>query len=88
MMGLLVFFISRKELKMSGLFRSRKFWLAVVTFVVDIIAIIVAQFFPEWQEFVASIIASVTVLAGVVIAGIAVEDAAALRAGSHPSQQE
>ncbi|MHC4336117.1 MAG: hypothetical protein ACYSUV_20570 [Planctomycetota bacterium] len=72
---------------MSGLFQSRKFWLAVVTFVVDIVILIIGQFFPEWQEFAGQLIASITVLAGVVIAGIAVEDAAALKAGSHPSQE-
>jgi hypothetical protein len=66
---------------MSSLFQSRKFWLAVVAFVVDIAAIVVGQFFPEWAEFTASLIASVTILAGVVIAGIAFEDAAEKRAG-------
>lgn len=71
---------------MTSLFKSRKFWLAVVTFVVDIVILVVGQFFPEWQEFTASLIASVTVLAGVVIAGIAIEDQAALKAGTHPNQ--
>jgi hypothetical protein len=73
---------------MSGFFRSRKFWLAVVTFIVDIAILIIGQFFPEWQAFSSELIASITVLAGIVIAGIAVEDAAALRAGTHPSQEE
>ena len=72
---------------MSGLFQSRKFWLAVVTFVVDIVILVIGQFFPEWQVFAGQLIASITVLAGVVIAGIAIEDAAALKAGAHPSQE-
>ena len=72
---------------MKGLFQSRKFWLAVVTFIVDIAILVVGQFFPEWQEFAGQLIASITVLAGVVIAGIAVEDSAALRAGTHESQK-
>jgi hypothetical protein len=73
---------------MKSLFKSRKFWLAVVAFSVDVVAIVGAQFLaPEWQEFVLALMASATVLAGVVIAGIAFEDAAALKAGSHPNQE-
>jgi hypothetical protein len=73
---------------MKSLFKSRKFWLASVTFVVDVVAIVSAQFLaPEWQEFVLALMGSATVLAGVVIAGIALEDAAALKAGSHPNQE-
>ena len=62
-----------------SLFKSRKFWLAVVTFVVDIAILAIGQFFPAWQEFAGQLIASITVLAGVVIAGIAVEDAAFMK---------
>jgi hypothetical protein len=58
-----------------GLFQSRKFWIAVSTAVFDISLIVVAKFFPEQQEFVKAIIQPVTVLAAVVIAGIALEDA-------------
>jgi hypothetical protein len=71
---------------MSKLFQSRKFLLALLTAVVDISAIVVAQFLPEWSEFVGAIMASVTVVMVAVIAGIAIEDAAALKAGTHPNQ--
>lgn len=61
---------------MNGLLQSRKFWIAVVACVVDITVVVVSQFAPNQAEFVFGIVTPVTVLAGVVIAGIALEDAA------------
>lgn len=58
-----------------SLFQSRKFWLALVTAVVDVALVVIAQFFPEWQEFAKALIAPITGLSAVVIAGIALEDA-------------
>lgn len=60
---------------MNGLLQSRKFWIAVVTFLVDVSAVVVAKFFPEWAEFTAQIVGPMTALAMAVIAGIAIEDA-------------
>jgi hypothetical protein len=61
---------------MNGLLQSRKFWIAVVACVVDVVTVVVSQFAPNQSEFILGIVAPVTLLAGVVIAGIAVEDAA------------
>ena len=61
---------------MNGLFQSRKFWIAVVACVVDITVVVVSQFAPNQAEFIFGIVTPVTVLAGVVIASIALEDAA------------
>ena len=61
---------------MNGLLKSRKFWIAVVACVVDVTVVVVAQFAPNSAEFIFGIVTPVTVLAGVVIAGIALEDAA------------
>jgi uncharacterized membrane protein len=61
---------------MNGLLQSRKFWIAVVTCLVDVLVVVVGQFAPNSAEFIFGIVTPITVLAGVVIAGIAVEDAA------------
>lgn len=61
---------------MNGLLQSRKFWIAIVACVVDITVVVVGQFAPNSAEFIFGIITPVTVLAGVVIASIALEDAA------------
>ena len=61
---------------MNGLLQSRKFWIAVVACVVDIIVVVVGQFAPNSAEFIFGIVTPVTALAAVVIAGIALEDAA------------
>ena len=71
---------------MSRLFQSRKFLLALLTAAVDVAAIVVAQFWPEWTQFIGAIMASVTAVMIAVIAGIAYEDGQALKAGSHPNQ--
>ena len=70
----------------KGLFRSRKFWLFVLASAVDVITLIVGRIAGIDQEFVLQIIAIFSGLAAVVIGGIAWEDAAAKRAGTHPSQ--
>ncbi len=72
---------------MSKLFQSRKFLLVVLDAGVAIVTVVVAQFLTEdWVTFSASIIAPVTAVLTALIFAIAVEDAAALKAGSHPNQ--
>lgn len=66
---------------MNGLLQSRKFWIAVVACVVDVSVVIISQFAPNSLEFAVGIITPVTLLAGVVIASIAFEDAAQKSAG-------
>lgn len=72
---------------MQSLFKSRKFWIAVATFVVDIALILVAQFLPEQQEFVKALLAPINGLAMVVIGGIALEDAGAKASGIFPPKE-
>ena len=72
---------------MSKLFQSRKFLLVVVDAGVAIVTVVIAQFLTEdWVTFSASIIAPVTAVITAMIVGIALEDSAALKAGSHPNQ--
>ena len=61
---------------MNGLLQSRKFWIAVVACVVDVTVVVVSQFAPNQAEFIFGIVTPITVLASVVIVGIALEDAA------------
>lgn len=68
---------------MSGLLKSRKFWIAVVTFVIDVVLLLVYQFAPEWKEFTKALLGPINGLAMVVIGGIALEDAGA-KAGGQP----
>lgn len=72
---------------MKSLLYSRKFWIAVATFVVDIALILVAQFAPEQQEFVKALLAPINGLAMVVIGGIALEDAGAKASGVFPPKE-
>jgi len=55
---------------LKGLFRSRKFWLAVF----GVVQTVVFQFFPEFSK---DVWVAIDVLIGVLIGSIAAEDAAA-----------
>jgi hypothetical protein len=67
---------------MNGLLQSRKFWIAIVTTVVDITLVVIGQFAPEWKEFTLALIGPISGLAAVVIGGIALEDAGAKFGGA------
>ena len=70
-----------------GLFQSRKFQLVLLDAAVVLIGVIVSQFLAmEWQQFTFAIMAPVTAVITAAIIGIAMEDSAALSAGSHPNQ--
>jgi len=71
---------------MQSLFRSRKFWIAVCTFVVDIALLLVHQYVPGQEEFVKALLGPINGLAMVVIGGIALEDAGAKASGVFPPQ--
>ncbi len=72
---------------MSRLLKSRKFLLVVLDSGVVIGTVIVTQFLtPEWQQFTLAIVAPVTAVITAAIIGIALEDSAALKAGTHPNQ--
>ncbi len=72
---------------MSKLFQSRKFLLVLLGAGVDIVTVVIAQFLTEdWVALSAAIIAPLTAVLTAMIIAIAVEDAAALKAGSHPNQ--
>lgn len=71
---------------LGSLLKSRKFWIAVVTFIIDLVFVLVAKFAPEQQEFVKALIAPINGLAMVVIAGIALEDAGAKASGNFPPE--
>jgi hypothetical protein len=73
---------------MSKLFQSRKFLLVVLDAAVVLTAVVVSQFAPDWTAFAASISAPFAAVISAAIIGIALEDAAALKAGSHPNQAE
>lgn len=70
----------------KSLFQSRKFWLVVLDAFTAILGLVVSVFFPEWQDFILKMWAAMQPVFLAIIVGIAVEDSAALRAGTHPSQ--
>ncbi len=73
---------------MSKLLKSRKFLLVVLDAGVAIGTVIVTQFLsPEWQQFTIAIVVPVTAVITAAIVGIALEDSAALKAGTHPNQR-
>lgn len=67
---------------MNGLLKSRKFWIAVSVFIIDVVLLMVRQFAPEWTEFTQALLAPLNGLALVVIGGIALEDAGAKASGA------
>jgi hypothetical protein len=74
---------------MSSMMHSRKFWLAVLDAAVTIGVLWVNTLLPEARaEVVVATIVALQVPFAVLINGIAKEDAAALQAGTHPSQKE
>jgi len=68
---------------MPALLNSRKVWIAIVTFILDAGLLIIGTFAPEWMDFASKMAGLVSTLAGVLIAGIALEDAGA-KAGNWP----
>ena len=73
---------------MKKLFSSRKFLLIVVD-AVFVLAGGAAAFFiddPDWQRFIALVLTALQPVFVAAVVGIAVEDAASLKAGTHPNQ--
>jgi hypothetical protein len=68
----------------SSLLHSRKFWLFVLTAVVDLVTLIVGEIAGLDQEFVLKLLGIFSGVASVVIVGIFVEDAAE-KGNSQPS---
>jgi hypothetical protein len=75
---------------MSKLFKSRKFLLILVDAFAALIGLSVAFFVAdaEWQKYILGIWAALQPVFVGAIVMIGVEDAAALKAGFHPNQQE
>ena len=73
-----------------ALLKSRKFLLVCSDAVFGLGALSVGFFVgdPEWQKFLAGLFALLQPVVVAAVVGIAVEDAAALKAGTHPSQAE
>ena len=73
---------------MKRLLHSRKFWIAIVDAAVGLVALWVgALLIPEQATLVIATFALIQVPVGVLINASAIEDAAALRAGTHPIQE-
>ena len=74
---------------MSGLLRSRKFLVGLLALTVDFVGVCLVQFIqdPAWLEFAKQALIYFKGVCGLIIAGIALEDAAAKLHGNHPSQQ-
>jgi hypothetical protein len=64
------------------LFRSRKFWLAVLDVVISTIILVVGTYFQAQEDFIVKIIAIYQPLFVIIITAIAIEDAATKRAGN------
>ena len=74
---------------MNTLLKSRKFWIAIIDAAAGLLALYVTRFLqPEDAQMVIQTWALIQPVLLVWIGSIAVEDAAALKAGTHPSQQE
>ena len=70
------------------LLKSRKFWLMVVDLVVSLAGYFITKYVnPGAAQDALFIIGALQPVIIAVIVGITVEDAAALRAGTHPSQR-
>ncbi len=73
---------------MKTLLRSRKVQIALADAFFALVALTATRFVvPETADYILQVLAIVQVPVSVVIGGIAHEDAAALGAGTHPSQQ-
>ena len=64
-----------------NIFKSRKFWIAVVDAFTGLLALWVTQFIPEYKELIIQTWAFLQLPVGVLIASIAYEDAAAMKSG-------
>jgi len=74
---------------MKPIYKSRKFLIAMVDAVAGLLALYVARFLqPEDARLVIQTYALIQPVLLVWIGSIAVEDAAAIKAGTHPSQME
>ena len=71
---------------LQGLLKSRKFWLLILDVVVSTVLFGVAAYAPQYQEVVKFAVATYQPVFVFLIVSIAVEDAAAMKAGTHPSQ--
>ena len=60
----------------KGLLQSRKFWLLILAFVVDLATLVVGQLAGLDQEFILKLIGIFSGMAAVIIGSIAWEDAA------------
>jgi hypothetical protein len=72
---------------MKALLKSRKFWAAVWAAAINVATFVVAHYFPAQKELFTVCIVSLDGVFAVVIGGIAYEDAAALKAGTHITQK-
>lgn len=74
---------------MSKLFQSRKFLLVLLDAIFGLAVLFVGFFVAdvEWQKFTFAIFATLQPVFVAIILGIAVEDAAALKKGTHISQK-
>lgn len=73
---------------MSKLFSSRKFLLICVDAFFALVGLSVGFFVQDadWQRFIFGVVAALQPVFVAAIVGVAVEDAAAFRAGIHPNQ--
>ena len=72
---------------MKPFYKSRKFLLLCLDVAVSLAIFLVPQLFaPDTAEVTLAVIGIIQPVFIAVIVGIAVEDSAALKAGSHPSQ--
>jgi purine-cytosine permease-like protein len=75
---------------MSKLLASRKFLLVCLDAVVGLAGLCAGFFLedPDWQRFVLAFIGFLQPVFVAAILGVAIEDSAALKAGTHPNQEE
>ena len=74
---------------MPRILKSRKVQLAIVSALVAIIGLVATQFAtPETADFIIKLVALIEAPIIAVIGGIAYEDAAAIKAGTHPNYQK
>ena len=70
----------------KGLLRSRKFLLVAIDAGAAVTGLVAARYLPESQDFIIALVATLQPVFVAAIVGIAWEDAAAKKAGTHPSQ--
>lgn len=74
---------------MKGLLKSRKFWMAVLDAGVSTLTVALALFLqPQAVDDVLKVVLIWQPVVALVIVGITVEDAQALKAGTHPNQTD